>query len=73
MCLADFEAQAEADCVKAMYRSGVAYLALGDYKKATRNLLKAHDLSPDDRTITRDLAKAITLQRKFEVGTPLKF
>ena len=60
--------QAEEDCVKALYRSGLAYLNLGEYKQSVENLLKAHDLSPDDKTITKDLARAITMQKKSEVS-----
>lgn len=36
---------------------------LGEYKEAIANLLRAHDLSPDDKIITKDLAKAITLKK----------
>jgi hypothetical protein len=66
--LGDVFRQAEEDCVKALYRSGLAYLHLGEYKQSVENLLKAHDLSPDDKTITKDLARAITMQKKSEVS-----
>jgi hypothetical protein len=56
--------QCEDNSVKALYRSGVALMHLGNYQRSTANLLKAHNLSPDDTAIARDLAKSIAMEKK---------
>jgi peptidyl-prolyl isomerase D len=47
----------EADRVKALYRRGLAYVALKDDESAEKDFSEASKLSPGDKAVSTELAK----------------
>ena len=56
----------EPENAKAFYRKGSAHLAMNDHTMAEADLLRALELSPDDKAIKAELAKVAKFWKKLQ-------